>query len=135
MKSKIETIYILENPEKKIVKFATDYQLRFDDIIKDVFGVACLNDLYMMLHFNKSFQESICKSNGISDSKISLNHIVRVASRNELRQFRTEILENNKQEDQNESQDYSASCPFDHTIKLQEGIFKWDEENAAYIPA
>lgn len=129
LKSKIETIYILENPEKNIRKFATGYQLRYDDTIKEVFGVACLHDLTMMLQFNKSFQESICKKDGITENNITLNCIVRIASKDELHQLKKQLEEKMNQDNLN-----SIPCPFNSIVKLQEGIFKWDDSNSSYIP-
>jgi hypothetical protein len=125
MKNEIDTIYILENPEKNTIKFATGYQLKYEDTIKDVFGVACLNDLEMMIQFNKPFQESICNSKKISIKNISLNQVIRIASRNELLQLRKQLVE--------ELGKLPIPRPFDSTIKLQEGIFHWDETNSSYI--
>lgn len=125
MKNQIDTIYILENPEKNIIKFATGYQLKYEDTIKDVFGVACLNDLEMMIQFNKPFQESICNSKKISLNHISLNQVIRIASKNELIQLRNQLLE--------KLGNLPIPRPFDSTIKLQEGIFHWDEANSSYI--
>jgi hypothetical protein len=125
MKNQIDTIYILENPEKNIMKFATGYQLKYDDTIKDVFGVACLNDLQMMIQFNKPFQDSICTSKNITLNKISLNTVIRIASKAELLQLRTELME--------QAGDLPITRPFDTVIQLQEGIFRWDELNSSYI--
>lgn len=136
MNNAIETIYILENPEKNMVKFATDYQLRYDDIIKEVFGVACLNDLCMMIQFNKSFQESICNKYGISDHSITLNRIIRIASKNDMLQLKKQLLEKMEQEmDFSPDTETSIPCPFDTVIKLADGIFKWDEMKSAYCSA
>lgn len=129
MQNTIETVYIMENPEKNIIKFATDHQLRYNDIIKEVFGVACLNDLSMMIQFNKNFQDSICKRYGISENQISLNRIIHVASKNELHKLKVQLAGNDDQ-----SHVYSGTVPrpFDTLIKLQEGIFKWDESDCSY---
>jgi hypothetical protein len=124
LNNQIDTIYILENPEKKIIKFATGYQLKYDDIIKDVFGVACLNDLQMMIQFNKPFQDSICNSKNVNLKDISLKQVIRIASRNELHQLREQLLE--------ELGKLPIPRPFDSTIQLQEGIFHWDETNSLY---
>jgi hypothetical protein len=125
LNNQIDTIYILENPEKKIIKFATGYQLKYDDIIKDVFGVACLNDLQMMIQFNKPFQDSICNSKSINLNELSLKQVIRIASRNELLQLRDRLME--------QLGDLPIPRPFDTTIQLQEGIFHWDETNSLYI--
>lgn len=133
MQNSIETIYILENPEKNMVKFATGYQLRYNDIIKEVFGVACVNDLSMMLHFNRTFQESICNKYGISDNKISLHQIIRIASKSELLQLKTELIDNcNLIQDLSAEEKNSIARPFDSVIKLQEGIFRWDDLDGSY---
>jgi hypothetical protein len=125
MKNQIDTIYILENPEKNIIKFATGYQLKYDDIIKDVFGVACLNDLQMMIQFNKPFQDSVCTSKNISLNEVSLKQVIRIASRKELQQLREQLME--------QLGNSPIPRPFDTTIQLQEGIFHWDETNSSYI--
>ncbi|WP_251555495.1 hypothetical protein [Neobacillus muris] len=130
MKDSIETIYILENPEKNIVKFATDYQVRYEDIIKDVFGVACISDLHMMLQFNKGFQESICKRNGIMENKITLKCVIRIASKEDLLQLKKQLTE----EPSSGSSASSVSRPFDAVIQLSDGIFQWDDAHSAYIP-
>jgi hypothetical protein len=122
--SSVETIYILENPEKDLVKFATATQLRYEDTIKEVFGVACVKDLPMMIQFNKSFQESLCKKNGINEKNITIKHIFRVATKDELQLLRNQL--------QSEHED-SIPCPFDTVIRLQDGIFQWDESNSSYV--
>lgn len=126
MQNNIETIYILENPEKNIIQFATGYQLRYEEIIKEVFGVACMNDVHMMLQFNRSFQESICKRDHIHENKLSIERIVRVATKNELLQLRKQLIEKQGFEG-------SIPCPFHSIIQLKDGIFKWDESNSSYI--
>ncbi|NMD69838.1 hypothetical protein HHO41_06020 [Bacillus sp. DNRA2] len=130
MASEIETIYYLENPERKIIKFATGYQLRYDDIIKDVFGVACLKDLPMMIKYNRSFQESLCQSKGVKESQISMEMVVHVASKHELLQLRNQLLL--AQNQNGASCEESITCPFDSIIRLKEGIFKWDTNNSTY---
>jgi hypothetical protein len=135
MKNTVETVYVLENPEKDIIKFATGYQLRYDDIIKEVYGVACLSDVNMMLQFNKNFQTSICNRNGISENKIALNSIIRVATKNELLHLRKQLLKEMGQgTETSEETKISIPCPFDPVIKLQEGIFSWDDQNSSYKP-
>nr|WP_052352802.1 hypothetical protein [Neobacillus dielmonensis] len=131
MKNSIETIYILVNPEKDIVKFATDYQVRYEDTIKDVFGVACISDLHMMLQFNKGFQESISKRNGNKENKISLDSVIRVASKEELLQLKKQLTNDQQTSDNNAS---SITCPFNTVIQLRDGIFQWDDNHSAYIP-
>lgn len=126
LQNNIETIYILENPEKNIIQFATGYQLRYDEIIKEVFGVACMNDVQMMLKFNRSFQESICKRDHIHENKLSIERIVRVATKNELLQLRKQLIEKQGFEE-------STPCPFHSIIKLKDGIFEWDESKSSYI--
>lgn len=133
MKSTIETVYFLENPEKKVTKFATGTQLLYDDIIKDVFGVASINDLNMMIRYNKGFQDSICHTHGIVESKITLDRILRVASKLDLLQLRKQMVDEHT-EDMTSAPDNALSIPrpFDSTIKLREGIFKWDDSNSSY---
>ncbi|WP_223590601.1 hypothetical protein [Neobacillus bataviensis] len=131
MINKIQSVYILENPEQNMIKFATDYQLRYGNIIKEVFGVACIEDLSLMIQFNRSFQESICKRNGISEKKITIDKIIRIATKKELLQLKTELIEKMGRFSQG---NVSISRPFDTEIILQDGIFKWDEKNSSYIP-
>src|SRR3954462_13396063 len=92
MENSIETVYLLENPEKNIIKFATGAPLRYEDVIKEVFGVACINDLNMMIQYNKSFQTSICNSHGISEKKITLDKILRVASKLDMLHLKKELM-------------------------------------------
>lgn len=84
----VETIYYLENPEAGIIKFATGSQLKYGDIVKEVFGVADINDLLMMIEYNKSFQDSVCKAKGIREDEITLEMIFRVASNQDLVQLK-----------------------------------------------
>ncbi|MCM2532423.1 hypothetical protein NDK43_08500 [Neobacillus pocheonensis] len=133
MKNSIETVYVLENPQKKITKFATGSQLRNKDIIKEVFGVACIDDLRLMIQFNKSFQDSICNHNGISENKISLRNILRVASKMDLLQLKEQLIKNvRKDVDVLQENVVSIPRPFNSMIKLQEGIFSWDAQNSSY---
>jgi hypothetical protein len=126
LQNNIETIYILENPEKDIIQFATGYQLRYDEVIKEVFGVACLDDVQMMLKFNRNFQESICKRDDIQENKLSIDRIVRVATKHELLHLRKQLIDEQGVEG-------SIPCPFQSIIKLKDGIFEWDESNSSYI--
>jgi hypothetical protein len=134
LKSTIETVYFLENPEKKVTKFATGTQLLYEDTIKDVFGVASINDLNMMIRYNKGFQDSICLTHGITESNITLDRILRVASKLDLLLLRKQIVAERAEEVAIESDDNALSipCPFDSTIKLREGVFKWDDSNSSY---
>lgn len=133
MKEKIETVYLLENPQRNIIKYATGTQLRYEDIIKEVFGVTCIDDLKMMIQYNKSFQESICDRNGISENKITLNRILRVASRMDLLELRKQLIDKKRLDiDASLETDISLTCPFDYVIKLQEGIFSWNEGDSSY---
>ncbi|WP_312469490.1 hypothetical protein [Neobacillus sp.] len=134
MTNSIETVYFLENPEKNIVKFATGTQLRYEDIIKEVFGVASINDLQMMIQYNKGFQNSICKSHGISEKKITLDKIIRVASKMDMIRLKKDLIDNkrNNIDDLPIEANIPITCPFDSIIKLQEGIFQWDDNNFSY---
>jgi len=133
LKEKIETVYLLENPQRNIIKYATGTQLRYEDIIKEVFGVTCIDDLKMMIQYNKSFQESICDRNGISENKITLNRILRVASRMDLLELRKQLIDKKRLDiDASLETDISLTCPFDYVIKLQEGIFSWNEGDSSY---
>jgi hypothetical protein len=122
----IETVYYLENPETEQIRFATGSQLRYEDIIKDVFGVASIHDLPMMIQYNKGFQTCLCKSHGIKENEITLEMILRVATKMDLHKFREDYVNNPDNDDK--------PCPFEAMIRLQEGIFKWDEEEGSYNP-
>ncbi|MFJ7726397.1 hypothetical protein ACIQXV_09550 [Neobacillus sp. NPDC097160] len=134
MENSIETVYFLENPEKNIIKFATGTQLRYEDVIKEVFGVACINDLHMMLQYNKSFQTSICNSYGISEKKITLDKIIRIASKTDMLRLKKQLLEQQKNSINvmQLEEEYSIERPFDSIIKLQEGLYQWDDANFSY---
>ncbi|ULT54734.1 hypothetical protein L1999_16430 [Neobacillus drentensis] len=137
MENTIETVYRLENPEKNIIKFATGTQLRYEDVIKEVFGVACINDLHMMIQYNKSFQTSICNSYGISEKKITLDKIIRIASKADMLTFKQHLIENKQNYQQDQETDpventTHVNRPFDTIIKLQEGIYQWDDSNYSY---
>lgn len=131
MEYEVETIYYLENPEKEIITFATGSQLKYEDTIKDVFGVACLKDLPMMIKYNKSFQDSIRTCHGISEKEITLEMVFRVASKQELLQLRQQMIAKKTSNDENSIQE-DFSAPFDSIIRLQEGIFKWDGQKCSY---
>lgn len=120
----IETIYYLENPETEQIRFATGSQLKYEDIIKDVFGVASIHDLPMMIQYNKGFQTSLCKCHGIKENEITLEMILRVASKMDLQKIKKDDMSNPAIADK--------PCPFESMIRLQEGIFKWDEEECSY---
>lgn len=124
MDYEIETVYYLENPETEKITFATGSQLRYEDIIKDVFGVASIHDLPMMIQYNKGFQTCLCKSRGIKENEITLEMILRVASKMDLNQFREHYL--------NDPVNEEKTCPFESVIRLQEGVFKWDDEERSY---
>ena len=131
----IETVYFLENPEKNIIKFATGTQLRYEDVIKEVFGVACINDLHMMIQYNKSFQTSICNIHGIPEQKITLDRILRVASKMDMLYLKKQMIDQertNMESLPQDVEDFPIQCPFDSTIQLQEGIFRWDDSNFSY---
>ncbi|PFN96070.1 hypothetical protein COJ85_24680 [Bacillus sp. AFS076308] len=138
MENTIETVYRLENPEKNIIKFATGTQLRYEDVIKDVFGVACINDLHMMLQYNKSFQTSICNSYGISEKKITLDKIIRIASKSDMLTLKQHLIYEKSHNDVQDDDAHPAentnhvNRPFDTIIKLQEGIYQWDDSNYSY---
>jgi len=134
MENSIETVYFLENPEKNIIKFATGTQLRYEDVIKEVFGVACINDLHMMIQYNKSFQTSICNSYGISEKKITLDKIIRVASKADMLRLKKQLIEQHKNNmnDLKLEEEFPLQRPFDSIIKLQEGIYQWDDTNFSY---
>ncbi|ETI68913.1 hypothetical protein [Neobacillus vireti] len=133
MEHSIETVYFLENPEKNIVKFATGTQLRYEDVIKEVFGVASINDLQMMIQYNKSFQTSICNSHGISEKKITLDKIIRIASKVDMLLLKKQLMDQERTSiDEYLEANIPITRPFDTIIKLQEGIFQWDDNESSY---
>jgi hypothetical protein len=123
----IETIYYLENPEDGVKRWVTESQIKYENIIKDVFGVALVSDLPIMIQYNKKFQESICDANQVTTSQISLNMIFRIASKNDLLEFKKEYLADKVSEAE------IVPPPFDSVIKLNEGIFEWSKMNSSYI--
>ncbi|MBS4175046.1 hypothetical protein [Bacillus sp. FJAT-49736] len=87
MATAIETLYYLNNPERDITTIITETQLRYEDIIKEVFGVACESDLIMMIKFNKKFRDSICNKYGVTESEISLDMIFRIATEEDIKHY------------------------------------------------
>ncbi|OIK05549.1 hypothetical protein BIV60_27670 [Bacillus sp. MUM 116] len=133
MKDSVETVYILENPEKKITRFATGSQIRYDDVIKEVYGVASIQDLSMMIQFNKGFHDSICEKYEIKGNKISIDILVRIASKSELLQFKKQLVEKSREDVNFTSEQVVAILqPFNDTIRLQEGIFEWNDNDFSY---
>jgi hypothetical protein len=122
----IETIYYLENPEDGVKRWVTESQIKYENIIKDVFGVALVSDLPIMIQYNKKFQESICDANQVAISQISLNMIFRIASKNDLLEYKKEYLSDKISEAE------ITPPPFDPVIKLNEGIFEWNKMNSSY---
>jgi hypothetical protein len=92
-----ETIYFLENPEDGITKLATGTQIKYGNTIKDVFGLADINDLLMMLKHNKKFQECICKAHEINEQDITLDLIFRVASKSDLSHVKDQEVDKEKE--------------------------------------
>jgi hypothetical protein len=129
----VETIYYLENPETDQVTFATGSQLRYEDIVKNIFGVASIHDLPMMIQYNKSFQTSICKSHGVMENEVTLEMVLRVASEMDLQKLKKQYIED-QNIDQSEPLEETnlIPCPFDSMIRLQEGIFQWNDKNSSY---
>jgi hypothetical protein len=123
----IETIYYLENPEDGVKKWVTESQLKYENIIKDVFGVALVSDLPIMIQYNKKFQECICNANKITANQISLDMIFRIASKSDLLEYKKEYLTDTTNAEE------ITPPPFDPVIKLTEGIFKWNENNSSYM--
>ncbi|WP_026576264.1 hypothetical protein [Bacillus sp. UNC438CL73TsuS30] len=133
MNNSIETVYILENPEKKITRFATGSQIRYEDVIKEVYGVASIQDLPMMIQFNKGFHDSICERYGIIGNKISIDRLIRIASKDELLLFKKQLVERSREEIKGTmEQVITIPCPFNATIRLQEGIFEWNDSDFSY---
>ncbi|QQZ08693.1 hypothetical protein [Heyndrickxia vini] len=79
-----ETMYYLNNPERHIIMLASETQLKYEGIIKEIFGVACESDLQMMIKFNKGFKESICHEFGVDENKITLSMVFRQATNEDL---------------------------------------------------
>lgn len=127
MAAQIETIYCLENPEEGVKKCVTATQLKYNDIIKEVFGVALVSDLPIMIQYNKKFQESICHANQITSSQICLEMIFRIASKSDLQEYKNEYLALQSSEAE------IVPPPFDPVIKLNEGVFQWNENNSSYM--
>lgn len=85
-------MYYIKNPERNISKIATESQLRYEGIIKDVFGVACKSDIQMMIKFNKGFRESICNEYGIEENEITLSLIFRIATKQDLIEYESQYV-------------------------------------------
>lgn len=78
----------------------------------------------LMMQYNKGFQTSLCKSHGVKEDEISLEMILRVASKMDLRKYREQYF--------NDGANEAKKCPFETVIRLQEGVFKWNEEDCTY---
>ena len=128
----IEKIYYLENPEVGIKQFATETQIRFESIIKDVFGVAFIGDLPMMIHYNKKFQECVSKANNIPENEITLDLVFRLATKNDLIPLRAFYLQQ-KEIEESQKGEHTVTPPFDHVIQLHEGIFEWCDKDDSYV--
>ena len=50
----------------------------------------------MMIQYNKGFQSSICKSHGVMENEITLEMILRVASKIDLLHLKKQYMNNNK---------------------------------------
>ena len=88
----------------------------------------------MMIQYNKSFQTSICNSYGISEKKITLDKIIRVASKADMLRLKKQLIEQHKNNmnDLKLEEEFPLQRPFDSIIKLQEGIYQWDDTNFSY---
>jgi hypothetical protein len=133
IKQAIETIYYLENPQHHVVKYASITQLKYESIVKDVFGVVCVNDIKKMLRYNKGFRQSVCEARGIEEDEITLDMIFRVASKDDLILLKNSLINKNLHDESiPDDQVTIISCPFNLIIQLQDGIYQWDEEKCSY---
>jgi hypothetical protein len=87
----------------------------------------------MMIQYNKSFQNSICNCHGISEKKITLDKIIRIASKVDMLRLKKQLMD----QERNSLGEYLEKAtpitrPFDDMIKLQEGIFQWDDNDFSY---
>lgn len=130
----IEKVYYLENPELGIKKLATESQVKYENIIKDVFGVAFLDDLSMMIQYNKKFQECVCKANNINGTQVSLEMVFRIASKHDLLPLKNHYLQL-KKSNELASESQPVSPPFNSTILLVEGVFNWNDKEFTYDKA
>lgn len=125
----VEKVFYLENPEAGIKRFATESEIRIDNIVKDVFGVATIGDLPMMIQYNKKFQDSICDANQIGPNEITLDLIFRIAAKKDLL-----LLKKHYQMLKEQNSQDACTPPFNAMIKLEDGIFRWNDKTFSYHP-
>lgn len=123
----VETIYYLENPQRNISTYASTTQLTVESVVKDVFGVACVADIKIMLQYNKEFRKSISQLHNAMDDDLTLEMVFRVASKEDLLRFKKSLLESSLNDAET-----SIDCPFSATIQLQDGRYTWNESTSVY---
>ncbi|MBM4762009.1 hypothetical protein [Bacillus sp. B15-48] len=123
----IEKIYYLQNPESGIEKIASETEVKYENVIKDVFGVAFIEDLSKMIRYNKKFQEYICKANNIKEQEITMEMVIRLATKKDLLPIRMNYINMI-----NQQQSRKSPPPFSTTIQLHEGVFNWNEKECSY---
>ncbi|MFP7735416.1 hypothetical protein ACLHDF_18740 [Priestia aryabhattai] len=123
----VETIYYLENPQRNISTYASTTQLTVESVVKDVFGVACVADIKIMLQYNKEFRKSISQLHNAADDDLMLEMVFRVASKEDLLRFKKSLLESSLNDTET-----SIECPFSATIQLQDGRYTWNESTSVY---
>ncbi|MFQ6582984.1 hypothetical protein [Priestia megaterium] len=123
----VETIYYLENPQRDISTYASTTQLTVESVVKDVFGVACVADIKIMLQYNKEFRKSISQLHNAMDDDLTLEMVFRIASKEDLLRFKKSLLESSL-----DDTEASVDCPFSTTIQLQDGRYTWNESTSVY---
>ncbi|MGG3542514.1 hypothetical protein ABES09_17000 [Priestia megaterium] len=103
----VETIYYLENPQRDISTYASTTQLTVESVVKDVFGVACVADIKIMLQYNKEFRKSISQLHNAMDDDLTLEMVFRIASKEDLLRFKKSLLESSL-----DDAETSIDCPF-----------------------
>ncbi|MCM3588007.1 hypothetical protein M3182_20085 [Mesobacillus maritimus] len=123
-----EKIYWLENPESGATMIATESEVKYENTIKDVFGVAFIEDLEKMISYNKKFREQICAARHITEKEISLGMVFRLATKDDLIPLKKEYLAQGEELTTN-----TITPPFSTTIELEEGLFNWDVKECSYV--
>lgn len=122
-----EKIYFIHNPLNDATDWVSEMEIKIgSQKLKNVFGVQYLDDVKIMLQYNSQFQEAVMKEyNLIGEDNLSLNHVCRLISKEEL----IDLL--NK-----EGHEIKEKSPFNPIwIELKDGCFFWNKEKKCFEQA
>ncbi|WP_458414648.1 hypothetical protein ACNQFZ_07325 [Schinkia sp. CFF1] len=123
----IEKLYLIYNPLNASTEWVSEREFKIGcEKLKRVFGVLYLEDVKIMLHYNTQLKEAIMKEYNITEEKISLHHVCRLISKDEL----TELI---KRESIDISHNENPLYP--ERIEIKDGYFIWNQEKGCYDKA